>query len=84
VSAEPLAQGDPARNADVTRGVLTGRSTGVERSLVLLNAGAALYVGAVAGSIQAGVRQAEEAIDSGAAEELLARYVERTQALAPA
>jgi anthranilate phosphoribosyltransferase len=80
--AGSLAQGDPDQNAEVTRAVLTGRAKGVERSLVLLNAGAALYVGAVAGSVQAGVRQAEEAIDSGAAEELLARYVERTQALA--
>ena len=84
MSAAPLVQGDPAQNARVTRDVLSGKAKGVERSLVLLNAGAALYVGAVSESIEAGVRQAEDAIDTGAAEELLERYVERTQALATA
>jgi anthranilate phosphoribosyltransferase len=84
ISAEALAQGNPERNAEVSRAVLTGRSNGIERALVLLNAGAALYVGAVADSIKDGVSQAEQAIDSGASEELLTRYVERTQALAPA
>jgi anthranilate phosphoribosyltransferase len=68
----------------VTRSVLTGEAQGVERSLVLLNAGAALYVGGVSDSIKTGVSDAAEAIDAGAAGELLARYVERTKALAPA
>jgi anthranilate phosphoribosyltransferase len=84
MSAEPLVQGNPEENARVTRDVLSGKARGVERSLVLLNAGAALYVGAVAESIEAGVRAAEETIESGAAQELLERYVERTQALATA
>jgi anthranilate phosphoribosyltransferase len=79
-----LAQGDPDENAEVTRAVLTGRSGPVERSLVLLNAGAALYVGGMAGSLQAGVRTAEEALDAGAGADLLERYVERTNKLAPA
>ena len=79
-----LAQGDPEENAELTRAILEGRRTGVERSLVLLNAGAALYVSATSESIQAGVRAAEQAIDTGAAAELVARYVERTKELAPA
>jgi anthranilate phosphoribosyltransferase len=83
MSADSLTQGDPEHNAEVTRAVLTGKANGIERSLVVLNAGAALYVGG-AESIEAGVRQAEEAIDSGAADALLNRYVERTQALAAA
>jgi anthranilate phosphoribosyltransferase len=82
--ADSLTQGDPDENAEVTRAVLGGRADGVERSLVLLNAGAALYVGGVAGSIKDGVAKATEAIDSGAAGELLERYVERTRELAPA
>src|SRR5437763_6626536 len=81
---DSLAQGDPGENAALTRAVVGGRAEGVERSLVLLNAGAALYVGGAAGSIQAGVRQAGDALDSGAAADLLERYVARTQALAPA
>ncbi|HEX4719649.1 MAG TPA: anthranilate phosphoribosyltransferase [Thermoleophilaceae bacterium] len=83
-SADSLAQGGPAENAELTRAVLTGKLDGVERALVVLNAGAALYVGAAAGSIQAGVREAEEAITTGAAAELLERYVAKTKELAPA
>jgi anthranilate phosphoribosyltransferase len=83
-SADSLAQGEPDENAGLTRGVLTGNLHGVERSLVLINAGAALYVGGAADSIADGVRKAAEAIDSGAAAELLDRYVAKTRELAPA
>jgi anthranilate phosphoribosyltransferase len=82
--ADSLAHGDPAENAELTRRVVSDRAGGVERSLVLLNAGAALYVGGAAGSIQAGVREADDAIASGAAAELLERYVAKTKELAPA
>jgi anthranilate phosphoribosyltransferase len=81
---DSLAQGSPEENAELTRAVLSGKADGIERSLVALNAGAALYVGGVSASIQAGVRDAGEAIDTGAAAELLERYVERTHALARA
>jgi anthranilate phosphoribosyltransferase len=83
-SSESLAQGDPDENAEVARAVLTGKRQGVERSLVQLNAGAALYVGGVADSIAAGVLKAGEALDSGAAAELLERYVSKTKELLPA
>jgi anthranilate phosphoribosyltransferase len=83
-SGDSLAQGGPDENAEVTRAVLSGGTDGVERSLVLLNAGAALYVSGVAESIKAGVLAAGEAIDSGASAELLERYVTRTRELAPA
>jgi len=71
--------GTPERNAEVTRSVLAGED-GAQRSLTVLNAGAAIYVGGGADSIETGVRAAEQAIDSGAATEVLARFVERTQA----
>src|SRR4051794_29842831 len=83
-SSESLVQGDPAENAEVTRSVLSGKADGVERSLVALNAGAALYVGGAADSIAAGVLKATDAIDSGAAAELLERFVTKTKELAPA
>ena len=83
-SADSLAQGDPAENAAVTRAVLSGAADGVERSLALLNAGAALYVGGAAETIGAGAAKAAEAIDSGAAAELLERFVARTKESAPA
>ena len=57
---------------------------GVARDLSALNAGAAIYAGGGADSLEHGVRAAEEAIDSGAAAAALERFVERTQALAPA
>src|SRR4051812_33462727 len=83
-SSDSLAQRDPAENAEITRSVLAGNADGVERSLALLNAGAALYVGGKADSIKAGTEQAVKAIDSGAAGDLLDRFVAKTQELAPA
>jgi anthranilate phosphoribosyltransferase len=83
-SSDSLAQGDPEENAALTRAVLTGKAQGVERSLVQLNAGAALYVGGTTDSIAVGVEQAGAAIDSGAAAELLDRFVGKTKELAPA
>jgi len=78
--ADAVTAGDPERNAQVTRAVLTGR-TGAERALAVANAGAAIYVAGAARDIPAGVRAAEEAIDSGAAEAALQRFVEGTQRL---
>jgi anthranilate phosphoribosyltransferase len=79
---EALRAGTPQRNAEISREVLSG-APGPERSLTVLNAGAAIYAGARAESLEAGVRAAEEAIDSGAAREVLERYVERSKELAP-
>ena len=76
-----LAAGTPERNADIARRVLAG-DRGPERDLSVLNAGAAIYVGAGAESIEQGTRRAEEAIDSGAAAEKLERFVARTKELA--
>ncbi|HYP49235.1 MAG TPA: anthranilate phosphoribosyltransferase [Thermoleophilaceae bacterium] len=75
-----VGAGSPADNAEVLRSVLGG-SPGVERSLAALNAGAAIYVGARADSIEAGVRLAEQAIDSGAAADVAERFVARTREL---
>ena len=75
--------GSPAENAAVLRSVLDGAG-GVERELVVLNAGAAIYVGGVAESLVDGARAAERAIDSGAASQVLERFVERTRELAAA
>lgn len=80
---EDVRSGDPAENAAITRSVLDGEA-GAERSITVLNAGAAIYVADRAETIEAGVRAAEEAIDSGAARDALERYLERTRALAPA
>jgi anthranilate phosphoribosyltransferase len=81
----PLTQvpgGDPGENAAIARRILSGER-GAPRDLAVLNAGAAIYVGAGAGTLEQGVRRAEEAIDSGAAQTALERFVARTAELAP-
>ncbi len=83
VPFDSLRAGAPERSAELARSVLAGEKS-PERSLTLLNAGAAIYVGGKAGSIADGVIKAAQAIDSGAAEDVLERYVKRTWELAPA
>ena len=68
---EAIAGGDPAENAADLLGVVEGTVGGAKRDIVLLNAGAAIYVAGEAGSIGAGVDRAREAIESGAAAERL-------------
>jgi anthranilate phosphoribosyltransferase len=72
-----VGAGTPEQNAGVLRGVLSG-GPGTERALTLLNAGAAIYVGGGAPTLESGVRRAEEAVDSGAAREVMEGYVERS------
>ncbi|HET8672972.1 MAG TPA: anthranilate phosphoribosyltransferase, partial [Thermoleophilaceae bacterium] len=67
---DSLRAGPPVRNAEIARAVLGGERC-AERSLTLLNAGAAIYVGGRAGSIRDGVQMAAQAIDSGAAGHVL-------------
>jgi anthranilate phosphoribosyltransferase len=67
-----VAGGTPAENAAVSRSVLAGE-TGPHRDLVLLNAAAAIYVGGLASDLEQGIAKAGEAIDSGAAADVLER-----------
>ena len=71
--------GDPAENARLLRSVLAGEP-GPERSLAVLNAGAAIHVAGRAESLAEGVRSAERTIDSGAAMDVLERWIEETRA----
>ena len=71
---DALAGGSPAENASTIVRLLEGRLGGAARAAALLNAGAAVYVSGGVESFDAGVRTAEEALDSGAA-------LERLQAL---
>jgi anthranilate phosphoribosyltransferase len=76
-----VGAGTPEENAAVIRRVLAG-AKGAERTLAVLNAGAAIYVAGRAGSIEAGVRTAEQAVDSGAAADVMERFIRRTAELA--
>jgi len=71
---EELTGGTPDENAAITKAVLAGEQ-GARRTAVVLNAGAGLYVAGKADTIEAGVRLAEELIDSGKAEKKLEEFV---------
>jgi anthranilate phosphoribosyltransferase len=77
---EDVAGGTPQQNAAATRAVFDG-VMGPKRDLVLLNAGAAIYVGGLAGSLGEGIERAATAIDDGAARELLDRLIATTAQL---
>jgi anthranilate phosphoribosyltransferase len=81
VESEDLAGGDPQANAALVRGILDGKS-GAHRDIVVLNAGAALFVAGIAHSLEEGVAAAQQAIDSGAAASVLDRLVAASQAAA--
>lgn len=66
-AAQPaeLRGGDPAENAIILRALLSGADRSPRRDVTLLNAAAALAVDH--GDLLAGLREAERALDSGAA-----------------
>ncbi|MEE1353950.1 MAG: anthranilate phosphoribosyltransferase [Acutalibacteraceae bacterium] len=72
---EDIVGGTPEENAEITRGILNGTIQGTKRNAVLMNAGAAIYIGGKADSIADGVKKAAELIDSGAATAKLDEYV---------
>ena len=72
---DDLKGGAPEENAQITRDILSGMQ-GHKRNAVLLNAGAALYIGGKAESFGDGVKLAAELIDSGKALETLEKVIE--------
>ena len=74
-SLEELRGGDGTENAVITKKILSGEEKGAKRDIVLLNAGATLYVGGAASTIEDGITLAKEAIDSGKAAGKLAELV---------
>ena len=78
LAASDLAGGDPAANARTITDALGGGSNRAVRGAIVLNAGAALYVGGRAASYDDGVRLAEEALAQraglGALERLRAAF----------
>jgi anthranilate phosphoribosyltransferase len=76
---EELRGANVAHNADVVRRVIAGER-GPVRDAVVLNAGAALAVyageaGDPVEGLRAGIARAEDAVDSGAAQQLLEEWV---------
>ena len=69
---------DAAESKAMILDVLHGKK-GAARDIVLMNAGAAIYVSGQAESLQAGIDKAAAVIDSGAALEKLNQLIERSK-----
>lgn len=69
------------QNAEESKAIILdvlGGKQGAARDIVLMNAGAAIYVSGQAESLQAGIHKAAEVIDSGAALEKLNQLITRS------
>ena len=75
-SKQNLVGGTPQENAAITLNILQGKEKGAKRNTVLLNAGAALYIGGKADSFNGGVQLAAQLIDSGRALATLEKFIE--------
>ncbi len=71
---DDLKGGTPEENAKITREILGG-TKGHKRNAVLMNAGAALYIGGKAETLKDGIALAAEIIDSGKALETLDKLI---------
>lgn len=77
---EEIRGGDAAQNAEITRGILSGKVSGAMRNAVLLNAAFALST--ECGDLAAGLEEANESIDSGRALAVLEQFVEKSKQFA--
>lgn len=76
---EDIRGGDPAENAQVTLDILKG-AQGPKTDIVLMNAGAAIYLGGQASSIAEGINKARKLIESGAALKKLEEFKQLSNA----
>ena len=76
-----LAGGDAQQNARIIREILGG-DKGAPRYIVLMNVGAAIYVGSLARDLHEGIRLAAASIDSGSAGARLGALVDATLGVA--
>ncbi len=79
---EDLEGGDPEQSAAMLLTAISGKE-GPRRDIVLLNAGAAIYLGGKCDDFAEGIELAARTIDTGAATEKLDALREMTQDLAP-
>ena len=78
-----LAGGTADDNARILRGAIEG-APGPVRDILVVNAAAALWMAGIATDLADGMARAEEAATSGAAKDVLDRFIEMTGRLAPA
>ncbi len=75
-----LRGGDAEENARIIRAILAAEERGPRRDVVVLNAGLALWAAGIVETLGAGVKVAQQALDSGAAADVLGRFVAFTGA----
>lgn len=76
---DELAVSSPEESADTIRGIFDGSITDARRRIIELNAGLAIYASRNADTMQEGIEQAKESIDSGAAAEKLDELADVSQ-----
>ncbi|WP_375723758.1 anthranilate phosphoribosyltransferase [Arcobacter sp. KX21116] len=74
-SKDDILGGDAQENAQITRDILEGKVSGAKLDIVLLNAGAALFIDDKAKDIKEGIEIARETINSGKAKEKLDQII---------
>ncbi len=79
VQVEQLRVAGPQQSAQRIAEVLRGEERSAARAVVLANAAAALWCAGACQSVDQGVRRASEALDQGAAWELLQRWIQLTR-----
>ena len=69
-----LQGGEAAENAEIITAILEGKDKGAKRDIVSLNCAAGLVITGLEPDLKAGLARANEAIDSGAALEVLRKW----------
>jgi len=81
INLEDIAGGDIETNRAIAERLLEGRAAEPIEAIISVNAGAVIYLGGNADSIQQGVTVAQKSIESGQAREHLEHLVEFTQSV---
>ncbi len=76
---EDILGGSPKENAQIIRDILSGRVKGAKLDILLLNAGASIYIGKKAKSLEEGIKLAREVVKSGKAYEKLEEFIKTTR-----
>lgn len=71
-----LKGGEADENAQIIKDIFTGKLEGAKKDILVMNAGAVLYVGKKADSLADGIKLAKEIIESGKAMEKVKEFAE--------
>lgn len=65
-------------NAEITKGILSGKIKGAKRDIVIINSACAMYICGKSASIKDGVKLAQNIIDSGKAYDTMQNFIKAT------